>query len=148
MEKANELLGYRFFITGEVMHGDKRGRALGYPTANLIMQPGFGLRHGVYAARAKIDDVWHGAAVHFGTRVQFGGGVPVMEAHVLDFSGEIYGTKLRLEFLSFLRGEQTFPSVEQMVGQMDQDVDKAREVIARMVTQRVSELQGRLEENF
>lgn len=145
IEKAGLLLGYRFFVTGKVVHGDKRGQALGYPTANLTMPPGFALKHGVYAARARAEGTWYGAAVHFGTRVQFGDGSPLMEAHVLDFSGDLYGKTLRLEFLAFLRAEQKFPNVEQMVGQMDQDVDKARGVIAQVIRQPVTELQRRLE---
>jgi riboflavin kinase/FMN adenylyltransferase len=122
---AMGFLGAPFQMRGPVVAGDRRGRTLGYPTANLVpddrlVYPG----HGVYACLANDRP----AAVNVGVRPTFetGRGV-VIEAYLLDFDGDLYGHQLRLEFLERLRGERRFETVDELVEQMARDVEDARE---------------------
>ena len=128
VDYGGRLLGAPFSMAGEVVHGDKRGRELGFPTANLIPPDGYVLPgHGVYACRAGE----HAAAVNVGVRPQFQTGRgELVEAYLIDFEGDLYGTELQLEFLKRLRGERRFPSVEALVEQMGRDVEKARRVVS------------------
>lgn len=126
VEQATHFLGAPFQLRGEVVHGDERGRELGFPTANLIPDdslvcPG----HGVYACLAD----GRPAAVNIGVRPTFvTGRGELIEAYVLDFEGDLYGKQLRLDFLSRLRGERRFQSAEELVEQMHRDVAHAREI--------------------
>jgi riboflavin kinase / FMN adenylyltransferase len=123
---AARFLGRPFQMRGTVAHGDKRGRELGYPTANLIPDeelvcPG----HGVYAAR--VGEV--AAAVNVGVRPTFGMGLSLLvEAYLIDWEGDLYGTEMRLDFLTRLRGERRFDSAEELVEQMAIDVRQTREL--------------------
>jgi riboflavin kinase/FMN adenylyltransferase len=129
VQYADELLGAPFTLAGEVAHGDKRGRTLDFPTANLVPQDGFVLpAHGVYACYAQTaDGAWHAAATNVGVRPQFvTGRGELIEAYLLDFAGDLYGTTLRLEFLKRLRGEKRFESVDALVTQMGADTDDTR----------------------
>jgi riboflavin kinase/FMN adenylyltransferase len=129
---ATELLGAPFQLCGEVVHGDERGRGLGFPTANLIPDealvcPG----HGVYACLAD----GRPAAVSIGVRPTFQTGRgELIEAYILDFDGDLYGRKLRLDFLARLRGERRFQTPEALIEQMHNDVERTRE-IAQAVAQ-------------
>jgi riboflavin kinase/FMN adenylyltransferase len=126
VEQATRFLGAPFQLRGEVVHGDERGRELGFPTANLVPDdalvcPG----HGVYACLA--DGL--PAAVNIGVRPTFDTGRgELIEAYILDFEGDLYGKQLRLDFLSRLRGERRFQSAEELVGQMHRDVEQARQI--------------------
>jgi riboflavin kinase/FMN adenylyltransferase len=126
VELAGRMLGAPFELRGEVVAGDRRGRQLGFPTANIVpddalVHPG----HGVYVAHA--DGVC--AAVSVGVRPTFGTGRAVLvEAYLLDRDLDLYGEVLRVEFLSRLRGERRFATVEQLVAQMHEDVARAREL--------------------
>jgi len=128
VEQATRFLGAPFQLRGEVVHGDQRGRELGFPTANLIPDdalvcPG----HGVYACLA--DGL--PAAVNIGVRPTFvTGRGELIEAYILDFDGDLYGKQLRLDFLSRLRGERRFASAEDLVEQMHRDVERTREIAA------------------
>jgi riboflavin kinase / FMN adenylyltransferase len=132
VEEALRCLGAPFMLEGPVVEGDKRGRELGFPTANLIpddrlVTPG----HGVYAAFAN----GHPAAVNIGVRPTFESGRGVLiEAYLIDHEEDLYGQNLRIAFVSRLRGERRFPSVEELVAQMYRDVDEAREVCASFQT--------------
>jgi riboflavin kinase/FMN adenylyltransferase len=131
VEYADELLGAPFTIEREVVHGDKRGRELGYPTANLLPQDGFVTPgHGVYACRATLaSGATYAAATNVGVRPMFvTGRGELIEAYLLDFDGDIYGQPLRLEFLKRLRGEKRFESVDALVEQMGADVAEARAI--------------------
>jgi riboflavin kinase / FMN adenylyltransferase len=125
---ANRLLGSTFRFSGVVAHGDERGRALGFPTANLIPDdtlvcPG----HGVYACLAD----GRPAAVSIGVRPTFQTGRgELIEAYILDFEGDLYDSVLTLEFLERLRGERRFESAEALVEQMRKDVARTREIVA------------------
>ena len=129
VEQAARFLGAPFALRGDVVHGDKRGRTLGFPTANLVPDehlvcPG----HGVYAARA----AGACAAVSIGVRPTFGSGrAVIVEAFLLDRDEDLYGRTLQIDFLSRLRGERRFDSVEALVEQMDLDVEQTRQLCAR-----------------
>ncbi|HEX2701861.1 MAG TPA: riboflavin biosynthesis protein RibF [Solirubrobacteraceae bacterium] len=128
VDRAAILLGSPFELRGTVVDGDKRGRKLGFPTANLIpderlVNPG----HGVYACLAN----GLAAAVNVGVRPTFDSGRgELIEAYVIDFSGDLYGSELRLHFLEKLRGERRFAGEEELIEAMRDDVARARVVCA------------------
>ena len=128
VDQATHFLGAPFQLRGEVVHGDERGRELGFPTANLVPDealvcPG----HGIYACLAN----GHPAAVSIGVRPTFTTGRgELIEAYLLDFEGDLYGTELRLDFLHRLRGERRFESPAALVEQMRRDVERTRELVA------------------
>jgi riboflavin kinase/FMN adenylyltransferase len=131
--RAGRLLGASFELSGTVVHGDERGRELGFPTANLVPDetlacPG----HGVYACIAQTDSFGPGpAAVSIGVRPTFNTGRgELIEAYILDFQGDLYGSELRLRFLERLRGERRFKDAEALVEQMHRDVQRTREIVA------------------
>jgi riboflavin kinase/FMN adenylyltransferase len=131
---ADELLGAPFAVDGEVQHGDKRGRTLGFPTANLVPAPGFVVPgHGVYACRVRLPDgTVVPAATNVGVRPQFvTGRGELIEAFLIDWDGDLYGRRIRIEFLRRLRGERRFETVEGLVEQMGRDVVEARSLAAR-----------------
>ncbi|MEA2494143.1 MAG: riboflavin kinase / adenylyltransferase [Thermoleophilaceae bacterium] len=128
VEKAARMLGGPFIVEGQVAHGDKRGRTLGFPTANLVpdelfVHPG----HGVYAGWSH----GHAAAVNVGVRPQFQTGRGLLiEAYLIDFDGDLYGETLRIAFAKRLRGERRFESVDALVEQMGRDVAEAEQICA------------------
>jgi riboflavin kinase/FMN adenylyltransferase len=132
VEHAARFLGAPFGMRGEVVGGDRRGRELGFPTANLVpdqslIQPG----HGIYAARATFDGETYGAAVNVGVRPTFKTDlVLLVEAYLLDFAGDLYGKTLAIDFLARLRGERRFASAQALIEQMHRDVAEARAVCA------------------
>jgi riboflavin kinase/FMN adenylyltransferase len=133
VQYADELLGAPFAVDGEVQHGDKRGRTLGFPTANLVPRAGFVVPgHGVYACRVALPDgTLVAAATNVGVRPQFvTGRGELIEAFLIDWSGDLYGENIRIEFLRRLRGERRFDSVDALVEQMGRDVDEARSLSA------------------
>jgi len=137
IEYAGQLLGDPFTLTGEVAHGDERGRKLGYPTANLVPDPRYvAPAHGVYAARATTAaGQTLPAAVSIGVRPTFvTGRGELIEAYLLDFSGDLYGSRLEIAFLKRLRGEKRFGSVDTLIAQMARDVEDARAVYGRSQT--------------
>ncbi len=131
VEEATRLLGAPFRIRGEVVPGDQRGRELGFPTANMVPDPELVCpAHGVYACRVGERL----AAVNVGVRPTFGADLmPLVEAFVLDFEGDLYGQRLTVEFVARLRGEQRFESVDELVDQMHRDVERTRELLASRV---------------
>jgi riboflavin kinase/FMN adenylyltransferase len=132
--RAARFLGAPFMLEGEVVHGDGRGRELGMPTANLVPDPRFACPgHGVYAAWAH----GHPAAVNVGVRPTFESGRGLLvEAYLLDYSGDLYGQTLRIAFVERMRGERRFESVDALVDQMRADVDRAREIASATVRRR------------
>lgn len=130
MALAARLLGRPYSVRGPVVHGDGRGRELGFPTANVavasdrMMPP-----PGVYAGRARVaGGPWRAAAISWGRRPTFGGGEPILEAFLIDFAGDLYGQTLEVAFLSRLRDELAFPDVDALKAQMARDVDRTREI--------------------
>jgi riboflavin kinase/FMN adenylyltransferase len=128
VKTANEFLGSPFVFESEVVHGDKRGRTLGMPTANLVPDDRYAVpAHGVYAGWAQ----GHPAAINVGVRPTFKTGRGLLiEAFLLDFDGDLYGETLRVSFAERLRGEERFESVDALVAQMQRDVAKTREICA------------------
>jgi riboflavin kinase/FMN adenylyltransferase len=135
MSLARDLLTRPFDIDGVVVHGDDRGRALGFPTANIELDPALvNPAPGVYAGRARIDESWFAAAINVGVNPTFGGDSakipPRVEAFLLDFDGDLYGQTLRVEFHERLRDEQKFDGAEDLIAQMRKDVEATRNLIA------------------
>lgn len=132
IERANRLLGHRWFATGTVLHGRKAGRTLGYPTANLRLPEDCGLRHGIYAVRAALaPGLMRDGVASFGRRPTFDNGAPLLEPHLFDFSGDLYGRTISVEFAGFIRGEERFESVEALIRRMDEDSRESRAMLAR-----------------
>ncbi|MFC5294798.1 bifunctional riboflavin kinase/FAD synthetase [Bosea minatitlanensis] len=129
--RAAAFLGRPWTVRGLVVHGDKRGRDLGYPTANMHLARDCRLRHGIYAVRMRIDGVWHDGVASFGSRPTFDDGAPRLETFVFDFSGDLYGKRVDVAFVDWLRGEAKFDSLEALVAQMDADSARAREILAK-----------------
>ena len=128
---ATDLLGTPFQLCGEVVHGDERGRELGFPTANLVPEEALACPgHGVYACLSYEDPAHpRPAAVSIGVRPTFQTGRgELIEAYILDFDGDLYGRKLRLDFLARLRGERRFETSEALIEQMHSDVERTREI--------------------
>jgi riboflavin kinase/FMN adenylyltransferase len=133
VDDAARALGAPFGMRGTVAHGDKRGRTLGFPTANLVPDPRLAVPdHGIYACRAILPGMGEfTAAVSIGVRPTFvtGRGL-LVEAFLLDFDDDIYGRELRLDFIQRLRGEKRFDSVDALVEQMHRDVEQTRAIVA------------------
>jgi len=125
--EARTLLGRDYFVDGEVVRGDGRGRTIGVPTANLAPEEQILPANGVYAARCRTGaGAWHAAAVNVGERPTFGGGRVRLEAHLLDFEGDLYGARLRVAFHERLRGEQRFDGKDALVAQIRRDIEAVR----------------------
>jgi riboflavin kinase/FMN adenylyltransferase len=134
VEQVTRLLGRPFRLSGEVVQGAKRGHQLGIPTANLALWEERAFPAvGVYACRAHHAGGAHPAVTNIGFRPTFNSGEvrPVVEAHLLDFSGDLYGTTLTLEFIARLRQEVKFPGVEALRAQIQQDIAAARQILTR-----------------
>jgi len=128
------MLGDPWFVTGEVIHGEKRGRDLGYPTANMRLDRNCGLKHGIYAVRVGLgegnDQVRFDGVASFGRRPTFDNGTPLLEIFLFDFNGDLYEKTLDVAFIAFIRDELKFDGVEALVRQMDDDSVRARERLA------------------
>jgi riboflavin kinase/FMN adenylyltransferase len=131
VREATELLGFPWFVSGTVIHGDKRGRELGFPTANVRLDAGCGLRHGIYAVRAAIDGRRYDGVASFGRRPMFDSGAVLLEVYLFDFSGDLYGRSIDVAFIDWIRDEAVFASVEELTRQMQDDARRAREALAR-----------------
>ncbi len=129
--EAAELLGYPWFVTAEVIHGDKRGRDLGFPTANMALAPACGLKHGIYAVRARVDGELRDGVASFGRRPMFDDGAPLLEVFLFDFAGDLYGKVIEVAFIGWIRPELKFDSVEALMRQMDLDAALARDALSR-----------------
>lgn len=126
VERASRLLGRPYSAEGEVVRGAGRGRTLGFPTANVRTDHPLQLPAGVYACQAFAGADRHAAVINVGVRPTFGETELLVEAHLLDFAGDLYGRRLRLQFLRRLRAERKFPDVEALRRQIALDVAAAR----------------------
>jgi riboflavin kinase/FMN adenylyltransferase len=129
---ANEFLGYPWFVSGKVVHGDKRGRELGFPTANLRLDPACELRHGIYAVRVGLGARRYDGVASFGRRPMFDGGAVLLEVFLFDFSGDLYDAAIDVAFMDWIRPELTFPTVGELVQRMQDDVSRAVAALARV----------------
>jgi riboflavin kinase/FMN adenylyltransferase len=132
VEKAAQQLGYWWRVRGRVGEGAGRGKGLGFPTLNLPLAPGQDVRHGIYAMRVDHGGKRYHAAGYVGARPTFGEGEPVLEAYLLDFSGDLYGKELDAEFIAFLRPDATFATPEALANEMRKDCDHARALLAKV----------------
>jgi riboflavin kinase/FMN adenylyltransferase len=130
IEDATTMLGQPWFVTGEVIHGEKRGRELGYPTANIRLDNNCGLRHGIYAVRVGHGSERRNGVASFGRRPTFDNGAPLLEIFLFDFKGDLYGEALDVAFIGFIREELKFSSADALVKQMDDDSARARAQLA------------------
>ena len=130
IEDATAMLGGPWFIAGEVIHGEKRGRELGYPTANIRLDNNCGLRHGIYAVRVGLGADRLDGVASFGRRPTFDNGAPLLEIYLFDFKGDLYGEALDVAFIGFIREELKFSSVDALIKQMDDDSARARAQLA------------------
>lgn len=127
---ATHVLGDTWRVQGKIVGGAKRGTGMGFPTANIPMPKGTALAHGIYAVRAHVDGAVHNAAAYLGTRPTFDNGMPVLEVFLIDFTGDLYGHEMEVEFVDFIREDRKFHSAEALVVQMEQDVANIRAVLA------------------
>lgn len=125
---AEACLGRPFSLDGRVVKGDQRGRTIGFPTANLQCDDADQLlpAPGVYAARCRFDDQSHLAALSVGTKPTFEGDAIAIEAHLLDFAGDLYGKPMTIELLAWVRDQQKFPGVDVLKAQLARDVEAVR----------------------
>lgn len=130
---AVRLLGHPYRISGTVGRGDERGRTLGFPTANLFDVPTLTPANGVYAALASITEGRRAAAVNVGPNPTFGEAVRKIEVHILDFEGDLYDQALAVDFVDRVRDVKRFASVEELQGQLEQDVAVVRAQMAAML---------------
>ncbi len=131
VEAANAQLGHAWFVTSTVIHGEKRGRELGYPTANLKLDPACGLKHGIYAVKVGLDGRWLDGVASFGRRPTFDNGAPLLEVHVFDLAESLYDRDLDIVFAGFIRPEAKFETLDALIVQMDQDSRDARAILNR-----------------
>jgi riboflavin kinase/FMN adenylyltransferase len=129
VREAAEQLGYWWRARGAVAHGAGRGQGLGFPTVNFKLLPGQDVSHGIYAMRVHHAGGRHDAAGYVGPRPTFGAGEPALEAFLFDFSGDLYDQAIEVEFIDFIRPDQTFPSGEALAAQMEKDCNAARAVL-------------------
>jgi riboflavin kinase/FMN adenylyltransferase len=133
-EGAALVLGRLFEIEGRVARGDERGRTIGYPTANVHLGEFVCPALGVYAVKAGIDKgagtVWHSAVANLGRRPTFGGEGIVLEAHLFDFDGDLYGRHLRVALVEYLRPEKKFDGIDKLKAQIADDSSRARQILA------------------
>ena len=134
-EDAARQLGRWHTVSGRVIEGHRRGRTLGYPTANLDFGDQLIPRHGIYAAWVDVLEGphagRHAGVVSLGERPTFGVNAPNFEVHLFDFAGDLYGTEISVSLVRFLRGEIAFDGVDALIAQMDRDSAEARAVLAK-----------------
>lgn len=122
---AKFLLGHDYFVEGRVQHGDKKGRELGWPTANIRLKPQIlRPRYGVYKVRTNFGE----GVANFGVRPTLDGRKELLEVHLFDFASEIYGKEMEVEFLNFIRPEKQFASLQELKNQIEEDVNTAKKI--------------------
>ena len=132
MRRVERLMGRYFHLGGKVTTSDKRGRVLGFPTANLDIKPQQALPdNGIYATIAQVDGKQFPSATNIGIRPTFGEGEKTVETHLLNYKGDLYGKDMRLEFVQKLRDEQRFPSPEELKVQIEKDVREVEAILAK-----------------
>lgn len=131
IDRANTLLGYPWFLHGTVVHGDKRGRDLGFPTANIRVDPACQLRHGIYAVRVAAGTRRIDGVASFGRRPTFDNGPVLLEVFLFDFDGDLYGQPLDVALIARIRDELKFSDISDLVRQMHDDSQAARAALAR-----------------
>jgi riboflavin kinase / FMN adenylyltransferase len=136
VEAAAEMLGYWWRISGVVESGAGRGQGLGFPTANIRLEEGVSLKHGIYAVHAYCGGQQLQGAAYLGTRPTFDAGLPLLETFLFDFDGDLYGKMLEIEFIAFVREDAKFRSAESLSAQMAADCAKAKAILDSTGSQR------------
>ncbi|MGZ4121821.1 MAG: riboflavin biosynthesis protein RibF, partial [Tumebacillaceae bacterium] len=128
MRLVHELLGRPYLVCGRVIHGEKRGRLLGFPTANIELEEMYSLpKNGVYLVRLQVQNNWFAGVMNIGTKPTFHDTTHrSIEVHLLHFEGDLYGQAVRVEVLDFLRDEKKFFSVDELIAQITADVQEAQ----------------------
>jgi riboflavin kinase/FMN adenylyltransferase len=126
---AAAVLGRNWRVIGKVVSGAGRGTGLGFPTANIRLEQGQELRHGIYAARVHVGGMRHDAAAYLGTRPTFDNGHPLLEVFLFDFDGDLYGHEIAVEMVDYLRADQAFATIDALKAQMEIDCRNARECL-------------------
>ncbi len=131
IEEANNILGWEWDIRGEVIHGDKRGREMGFPTANVALGETIHPAFGVYATMVCIDGetIWRPAATNIGIRPMFETPQALVESYIFDFGEEIYGKQIHVRPIEKIRGEARFNSLDELIVQIDQDCNKIKDIL-------------------
>jgi riboflavin kinase/FMN adenylyltransferase len=122
-------LGRNYSVSGQVISGQRLGRTLGVPTANIALEPTNRLAHGIYAVIAWVDGRAFPAVASFGTRPTVDDGPPLLEVHLLDFDGDLYGREMEVEFIERIRDELKFDSLDALVAEMNRDKERARAIL-------------------
>ena len=131
MTTAVRFLGHPYTLTGQVVRGQQIGRTLGVPTANILLPDGIVVpKFGVYACRCLVDGKWYPAVTNVGTRPTVSGTGITVEPWILDYTGDLYGSAITLEFYRFLRPEQKFPDLEALRQQIHRDAEETRQLLA------------------
>lgn len=131
VERAALCLGHPYVVMGEVVAGNKLGRTLGFPTANLVPDPSCRLRHGIYAVRVEVEGRTFDAVASFGRRPTLDNGPALLEVFLLDFSGDLYGKVIEVSFVAWIRAEEKFPSLDALTAQICKDCEQAKAILAR-----------------
>jgi len=129
LAEAAGLLGWHWGFDGVVVDGDKRGRTIGFPTANIRLPASTQLRQGIYAVYADLDGTRLPGVASWGRRPTFDNGAPVFETFLFDFAGDLYGKTLTVTPISYLRPELKFDGIDTLVAQMNRDADEARQLL-------------------
>jgi riboflavin kinase/FMN adenylyltransferase len=132
--KVKKLMGRYFYLAGKVVSADKRGRTLGFPTANLDIKPQQALPgNGVYATIAQVDGRQFPSATNIGTRPTFGNGKFWVETHMLNYEGNLYGKEIKVEFVQKLRDEGFFDSSEKLTSQIGKDIQATEAILSKVL---------------
>lgn len=131
---AGEMLGSWWRVEGEVESGAGRGTGLGFPTANIRLHDGQSLGHGIYAVRVAVNGHWYDGAAYLGTRPTFDAGPPLLETFLFDFDGNLYGRKIKVDFIDFVRADAKFRSGVDLTTQMQADCEKAKQILGTIGT--------------
>jgi len=132
MGKVKNLMGRYFYLEGKVITSEKRGRVLGFPTANLDIKPQQALpENGIYAAIAQVEGGHFPSATNVGIRPTFGTGEEMVETHLLNYKGDLYGKDMRVEFVQKLRDEERFSSSEELKTQIERDIREVEAILTK-----------------
>lgn len=131
VQLARQLLGRYYMLNGTVVHGDKRGKKIGFPTANITPEHPKKIipRNGVYAVKLRVDGEWHSGMMNIGVRPTFDGSVRTLEAHLFNFDQDIYGKMVQIRFVDHIRNEVKFDGVDQLISRLEKDREQALEAL-------------------
>nr|WP_221401241.1 bifunctional riboflavin kinase/FAD synthetase [Paenibacillus phyllosphaerae] len=136
VKQSAQLMGTAYAVTGTVMHGEGRGRTIGFPTANVELSAPYVVpRLGVYAIFVQVDGQRYSGVLNIGKKPTFHDDLPkpVFEAHLFDFAGDLYGKQMDIHFIDFLRAEQKFSSIDQLIAQIHSDAQQARTILSAII---------------